>query len=192
MKIFAYCAYSFKESTAKASGVEPATCPPMDSQGFNTLWLAGKDLIYFDFHGEPGGDIWYEQYRRQGDLLPTRTVALTAIQLSEAALTDSVVFVLSCHLADKGSPMLEALLDAGAAYVIGGDGKNWASTGPTLFGAAQLGYLFRIALTLGLDPLPALDHAKRALENWVSLNREPTEKQLMAAADTLEFKAYTV
>ena len=115
MDVFAYCAWSMRESVRQAAGVAPMTCPPVSALEFEPGWLRGHDFVYFKLHGLRGQPFWY------GDEYQT---AVTASQLRSADLAGAVVFVANCHL--EGSAMLAALLEAGAKAVIGGPGANYA------------------------------------------------------------------
>lgn len=181
MNIFAYCAASFKKSTRRAAGVEPLTCPPASAEVFEPSWLEERDLLYFDLHGQPGKPTWY------GD---EGIVALRAAQITLCSLDGAIVFATNCYLADEESPMMDALLEAGARYVIGGQGPNWAGE-RSLYGAALLGWRFRQLLERGIDPLRAMALAKK----WIGLGmiahrllgratRVQTDK------DTLAFRIY--
>jgi len=173
MKVFAYCSQSAAESTRKAAGVEPVTCPPTKAGDFDLAQLEGQDFIYFDLHGAPGGDTW------RGD---KRTIALREAQIRSANLKGAVVFATNCHLGDANSPMLTALLDAGATYVVAGDGLNWAGAA-TVMGAARLGQLFRIALAF-MDARRALTAAKMGVQRlWLRGQRGIVQ-------DTLGFKLF--
>lgn len=175
MRVHAYCCKSFENITRKAAGVQPLTCPPATIYNLDVAHLAACDLLYIDLHGRPGETFWL------GD---NRTLALTTEQVRQMDLRNTIVFALSCYLADQESPTLDALLDAGARYVIGGDGQNWA--GPrTLWGASLLGLWFRRLLGWGVPPLRALAWAKRR----VRLSAVKRSKRL-ASKDTLEFRAY--
>jgi hypothetical protein len=181
MRTFAYCCASFADATRRAAGVAPATCPPVSAATFNPAWLNGDgkrayQLIYFDLHGEHGSLEWY------GDVGMS---ALTVEHVRAANLGGAVVFALNCFLADQDSPMMDALLAAGARYVIGGEGKNWAGK-LSLFGASLLGRWFRLMLRVGYEPLDALRMAKQRVQ--LSLLGQPD--RVAAAKDTLEFKAY--
>ena len=176
MRIFAYCCASFEDVTRRAAGVQPLTCPPVTASSLGPSDLGGYDLLYFDLHGHPLQPFW------QGD---GRTVALTAQQVREADLNGTVVFILSCYLADQESPMLDALLDAGARYVVGGDGENWEGPG-SLFGAGLLGLWFRRLLAWRVPPLRALALAKKRVE-WGMTGKA---SKRLAAKDTLQFRAY--
>ena len=181
MRVFAYCCASFAEATRKAAGVEPVLCPPASTQTFDPGWLEGYDLLYFDLHGQPDARHW------QGD---DAVLALAASQIRQADLGGAVVFALNCYLADEGSPMMDALLDAGARYVIGGDGKNWAGQ-RDVYGAGLLGYLFRQLLARGVSPLKALALAKGGIRIKMKVDRIAKKTgKVKAARDTLAFKVY--
>jgi len=188
MHVFAYCGLSFAKATEKVAGLVPLTSPPLTTYKFDPRWLEGHDLLIFDLHGLPELDYWFEEVHEP---YPTRINALTADQIREADLGGAVVFALNCYLGNQDSPMLDALLDSGASYVIGGDGLNWSGTSVKLLGAGQLAYYFRKLLEDGVDPVAALVKAKTKLERWLIidqlLNRE---QRVMAAKDTLEFKAF--
>lgn len=182
IQVFAYCAETFVDSVRKAAGVEPVTCPPWDAETFDARRLEGKDLLYFDFHGLPGAAYWFEEIERGSMGMAERVKALTPAQIESADLSGAIVFALSCYLGDDDSPMLDALLSAGASYVIGGEGKNWAAT-KRVTGANRLGFYFRKSLERGGSPLEALTRAKRLLRITISPARETVR-------DTLAFRAY--
>jgi hypothetical protein len=186
VNVWAYCCQEFKKSTRRAAGVEPLTCPPVCASDFEPRWLAGGDdgpwdLIYLDLHGQPGDTAWY------GD---QHIVALTEKQVRSVDLGGAVVFAVNCYLADDESPMMDALLDAGARYVIGGAGLNYGGTA-SMIGASKLGQRFRQFFVLLGDPLKALSLAKRAvgIQGRLSsaIGRAGIED---AATDTLEFRAF--
>lgn len=196
MRVLAYCGASFEEATRRAAGVKPLTCPPLTAARFDPRQLNGYDFLYFDLHGDPGGEEWYEIKESDGPLAlltPERVPALTAAQIRQARLDGAVVFATCCYLADEDSPMLDALLEAGAAYVIGGDGKNWAAA-KRPSGASYLGEQFRHWLERGYDPLKALTYAKRLLrlKKGVSglLGNLASTGAVDSTADTLAFRAY--
>lgn len=182
IRVFAYCAETFIDSVRKAAGVEPVTCPPWDAATFDIAQLEGHDLLYFDFHGLPGAAYFFEEIERGSMGMAERVKALTAAQIESADLSGAVVFALSCYLGDENSPMLDALLSAGASYVVGGEGKNWAAT-KRITGANRLGLYFRKSLERGKSPLEALTRAKRLLSLTISPARETVR-------DTLAFRAY--
>ena len=193
MRVFAYCAESMAESVDKASGVVPLTCPPMKLEYFDARWLAGADgghpydLLYFKLHGLPGKPYWY------GDNWVT---ALSAAQLQGIDLGGAVVFVANCHLVADGdlsqdelssksglaTPMLSALLDAGASAVIGGPGVNYARS-KSVDGADLLGQAFRRGLAMGLSTATAFSLAMFRLR--AKVRKDATIR------DTLEFRIFT-
>lgn len=191
MNVWAYCCASFKESSRKAVGATSLLSPPISTVDFDPTWLEGRDLIYLDLHGEPGAAFWC------GD---GGIVALTAGQVLQANLGGAVVYACNCYLADDGAPMMDALLDAGARYVIGGEGRNWANTKRPA-GAAWLGWRVRQLMQVGVDPLRALAMGKRLLLVHAAARRALTlgrrERKVLGSktprevvADTLAFRAY--
>jgi len=184
--VFAYCCKSFEIATRRAAGVDPFTCPPLFALKFDTSVMAKRDLLYFDLHGRPGEAAWY------GD---DGLCAITDEQLRYAPIAGSVVFATNCHLGDEDSPMLDALLDAGAQYVIGGPGRNYAGQVGVLY-ASLLGQALRIMMAIGFDPLYALKLAKRVvsvtrLQAMLERNGEARREHVAAVVDTIEFRAYT-
>lgn len=172
MKVLAYCAQSFAPAMRKIAGCEPLTCPPLQAADFDPHVLEGHDLILFDLHGEPGDTQWY------GD---AQLPALTTEQIRSVNLSGTIIFGLNCYLADDNSPMLDALLDAGAAYVIAGDGKNYAGR-TTVYGCGELALWFKRYLKSEKVPV-ALWRAKQAAA--VDL-----QGQADLLSDMLGFKAF--
>lgn len=152
----------------------PVTCPPVTAETFDLPLLENCDLIYFDLHGLPGAGFW------QGD---GRIVALNDWQIRQAELAGAVVFATNCHLGDDNSPMLDALLDAGARAVIAGAGRNWAPEKSIAYGAGLLGMWVRRGLEMRMAPEQALALAKTRVRLSGLLNQQATE-------DTLKFKVY--
>jgi hypothetical protein len=178
MRVFAYCAQMFAVATWKAAGVRPITCPPLSADSFfDVARLDGYDLLYFDLHGEPGAAEWI------GD---GGIVALTAAQVQRADLSAAVVFATNCYLGDDDSPMLDALLAAGARCVVAGAGPNLAGA-RTVYGAHLLGEAFRRLLSRGASPGWALGAAKLAVRVNAALGSAEHKR---AAADTLGFRAF--
>jgi hypothetical protein len=135
---------------------------------FDISKLQGHDFLYFKLHGWPDQPYWY------GD---NWTTALKAEQLTAAELGGATVFVANCYLPE--SPMLPALLSAGARAVVGGAGLNYAAVF-SLVGADLLGYHFRQALKLGLAVTAAFRVAK-----WLMRKRTG-----QAAEDARAFKLW--
>jgi hypothetical protein len=176
MRVVAYCAASFRESVTRAAGVDPLLSPPWVASALDVARLAGADLLYFKLHGLPGQPFWY------GDGLVT---ALSAELVGGLDLSGSVVFVANCHLWQQredgiqSSPMLDALLSAGARAVVGGPGENYAKS-REVHGADLLGLHFRQAIQLHLRP----EFAFRVARAVVGLSKF----QDLATADTLAFR----
>lgn len=173
MNVLAYCAESYREATRRAAGVEPLTCPPLDSRTFDPFWLEGQDLLWFDLHGLPFDRAWYGDDHQR---------ALLAHDVHGLRLRGAVVFAASCHVS-PGSPMLEAFLDAGATMV-GGPGRNYGGR-ETVLGAGLLGMWLRrgLAAGLGVDRALALAKARVKVAAVVGGNR-------MAARDALGFRMW--
>jgi hypothetical protein len=173
MRVFAYCCAEFAGVTRRAAGVSPFLSPPVTANSFGPAILNGFDFYYFDLHGDLGGDFWYTV------VAGTRVPSLTADQVRGANMQGAIVFAAGCYLGDENSPMLDALLAAGARYVIGGAGRNYGPQAGWLYGAPLLGLWVRRLVGLGIDPLWALRMAKRAVAT-----------KRVAAADTLAFRAF--
>ena len=186
MRVFAYCAQPYAEPTRRAAGVNPMTCPPVSADTFIPEWLNGHDFLYFDLHGLPNAGYWYDE--QPGPVgMAERTVALWDWQIKAADLSGAVVFAANCYLTD--GPMLPALFGAGAAYVVGGAGKNYSGKS-RVAGASQLGELFRHALEAGLPPEKAFSKAKKlfrvkSIRDMFLGQIKPAERQ-----DTLEFQIF--
>lgn len=187
MRTFAYCCQSFEKTTRRAAGVKPLTCPPVDAGEFDPQRLEGPepgtpwDLIYLDLHGQSGDTAWYGD-----DWLP----ALTEEQVRSVDLGGAVVFAINCYLADDDSPMMDALLDAGAQYVIGGPGLNYGGVS-SMIGASMMGSLFRRFYGLYKDPLKALGLAKVAIRAHGAMSNALGSPRIEEAdEDTLEFRAF--
>jgi len=172
VNVVAYCARSWRAATRKAAGVLPLTCPPTNADTLPRWWLNGHDLIWIDLHGAPDGQAWY------GD---DHVVALRAEQLAQAELGGAVVFATTCYLADAQSPMLDALLTAGARYVIAGEGPNYGGA-DRLLGTGLLGLWLRGYLALGLAAPKALALAKQTIRVFAPNSA--------ALRDTLAFRIY--
>jgi hypothetical protein len=179
MKTLAICCKSFYHSVKRAAGVVPLTAPPITLSTFppgllegpNPSGGPGYDLIYFKLHGLTTQPYWY------GDNMAT---ALSASQILQANLKGATVFVANCHL-DSSSPMLNALIAAGAGAVVGGSGANFAGV-TQVYGADMLGLFFRRFLSASLPTRTSLALAKHRLR---------LGRQNRYIRDTLDFKLYT-
>jgi len=134
------------------------------------VWLEGYDLLYFQLHGLPEQPFWY------GDGYET---ALSAETIRRARLKGVVVFAANCFLPE--SPMLDALLGAGATAVIGGGGQNFSRKSALDF-ADLLGLWVRRGLQAGMGAQMALDIAKLR----VRMQRKSAQRE-----DTLEFRLWS-
>lgn len=191
MRVLALGAAEFSGALREAAGNIIAGIvlfPPISSGSFNPAWLFSMmntgpyDLILIDLHGTPGAFEWRDNSGR---------VAITSQQIRQSKLGGAVIFCLSCYLGDDNSPMLDALLDAGASYVIGGKGKNWSGA-TQVFGAALLAKLFRQSMERGLPPLISLSVAKSLLRIHAAAQRLiGNQDWLKADLDALDFRAYT-
>jgi len=169
--------------------VTPVTSPPLTSTTFDATRLEGHDLLYIDLHGWPGAPVWLGQSALD-TIVERRNVALTVEQIGNISLLGTVVFAATCYLADDESPMLDALLDAGARYVIGGEGINWNGMHNPI-GAGLLGQWLRGGMQLGIEPLRALALAKQRVSlSLVQYRLRGMNAQVTAARDALAFRAY--
>ena len=190
MRVFAYCCESFAAATERAAGVRPVLSPPMAAEFMPPRALEGYDLLYFDLHGAPGEAFW----RGDGGIVALRAEQIPRLATlarndggEESARNDGtrqgpVVFAASCYLGDDDSPMLDAFLQAGAWYVIGGTGENWGPRGGRLYGAPLLGLWLRRWMEVGFETLLALALAKQTVR--------VVSRGGMAVEDTLGFRAY--
>ena len=131
------------------AGVDPITSPPLSLANFDPLVMTGAGLVFFKMHGLEGQPFWY------GDNAIT---ACSAEQLAHAPIGGALVFAANCWGGDK-SPMVQALLSAGAECVITGTGLNMAGIKQAA-GADNLGRWWRWALRLGRDAFAAFQLAK--------------------------------
>jgi hypothetical protein len=151
MKTFALCSPEQQDVVRRAAGVEPHLSPPVSLDLVTPSLFGGYDLLYFKLIGVQGEPYWWNEdgYR-----------VVSADVLSEADLSGAVVFSAACYLPE--TPMLDALLDAGADYVIGGAGLNyyWPKE---ISGVDLLGLMVRWLLEHGTPPKWALMIAKGRL-----------------------------
>jgi len=151
MKTLAWCGLGWERAVRKAAGIQPITTPPLTTTTFTSNLLSGYDFIYIKLHGLANQSYWY------GSNWET---AVSAKQLQQCNLSGTIIFVSNCYL--PNSPMLNALLQAGAQAVIGGEGLNYAGINQ-LSGADKLGYYFRRLLILKRPPNETLTIAKKLL-----------------------------
>ena len=138
--------------------------------------LQGRDLLYFDLHGDPGKSWWYGLINR--GMVSERIAALHADQVSGLDLWGTVVFAATCHAGDPGNPMAQAFMDAGA-IVIAGEGKNYGPPGGRLYGAPLLGLWLRRGLELGWSVAAALRLAKTMVRMAGKMAKDTVGFQLL-------------
>lgn len=172
MRVVAYCLAEFADITAQAVGVQPLTAPPLTADTFAPRLLGAAQFVYFDMHGTPGAHYWHNEHGEP---------VLYAQTLRDADLRGAVAFTTACHAGNVSSPMLDALLAAGCAYVIAGAGENYTTA--RLSGAANLARFFLKATQRGAAPPKALATAKR----FYKLSAKEPEQ---VKADTLQFRIY--
>lgn len=146
---FAFCAETFRQSAAVVAGIEPVTSPPIVLGTFDPHALEGRRLLVFKLHGAPGASFWY------GD---GGQVACSAEQIRSVRLDGALVFAANCW-GGAGSPMVQALMIAGAACVVTGEGINYAGI-DRVDGADVIGIVWRALLELGTPAGFALTLAK--------------------------------
>ena len=133
------------------AGVAPLTSPPIFLESFDPKALDGAELVFFKLHGLEGQPYWY------GDGGAT---ACSADQLALARLAGALVFAANCW-GGHDSPMVQALMSAGAACVVTGEGLNYAGI-TRLDGADTIGYVWRRLIQRGYPAGNALFLAKLA------------------------------
>ena len=175
MRVIALACPELEASARKAAGVPPSL-PPFPGV------LPACDFLYIDMHGLPDNDSFSCGF----------LAALPAHQVRLWDLHGTVVFTVSCHLAEKDNPLLGALLSAGARCVIAGDGLNYEGRGKRLYGAGLLGLHVRRAIARGATCRAALAYAKRRVKRSMLIDRLlGRKKQVLAARDALEFKVFS-
>jgi hypothetical protein len=169
VKIVSYCAKTFAPSARLVTGTEPLTCPPLSATHFDPHALEA-DFLFIKLHGLKEQPFWY------GDDWIT---ALRADQIIQADLSHSVVFVCNCFLPE--SPMLDALTQAGARWIIGGHGPNYARP-DELSGPDLLALTMRRLLAWHIPPDAAFILARKKLRI--------RKVQDLATRDALQFEVF--
>lgn len=189
MKVFAFCAASFRDSVRRAAGVEPLLSPPVDVRLFDGLEILWYDFYYFKLHGLVGQAYWY------GDGMIT---AVSADQIRALDLSGAVVFAANCYLyefdpAGRGvqpwGPMFQALCETGARAVVGGGGKNFGAL-HRVTGADYLGMAFRQALKVGLSPARAFAVARARVGLRLAVRVGLSAEERAAIKDALGFRIF--
>ncbi len=194
MRVLAYCAAQFQESTRRAAGVKPLTCPPFSGVDLAMLLLDSNrpvDLLYLAVHGKPGS--WMLYGDEEQPALSISSVKMLKVA-KQPPLSHVVVFASTCYFPQ--TPFLRAFL-AGGAVVIAGDGQNF--TPPhELAGASLLGLWVRRGLEWGLSPEWALQLAKvrvrsHLVQQWAisRIQASPAvQSQIAGDEDALQFQVY--
>lgn len=181
MKVIAYTARRYEVATKRALGREAVviTCPPLNDKHFNeglgNYDLFGNyDVAVFNLHGFPHLPVWLGD----GGL-----IAFKGSTLSSQRRFAKGVFAINCNLGDTNHPMLECLWNAGAEWVVAGDGLNYGGTRVPV-GADVLLRWFRRSLE-GRTPEQALARAKK-FARWLA--PQFTSDQRLALRDALNFE----
>lgn len=179
MRILAYTAARYANVTREAIGgqVTMLTCPPLTDSQIKPDRFLGWNLIVFNLHGEPDTPAWWGDHY---------TPALTANTIKKMNLYGAGIFALNCYLGDEGHPMRDALYHAGAAWLVAGDGKNWAGR-DDLQGADRLLRWFVRFWQNGMTPEKSLEWAKRIMFLTPQVFSGKTRKAL---EDAEEFKLW--
>ncbi len=131
------------------AGIEPQTSPPIFMPGFDPHAMDSHALLFFKLHGLAGQPYWY------GDGGAT---ACSAAQIRQARLDGALVFAANCW-GGAQSPMVQALLAAGAACVVTGEGVNYAGV-RRIDGADVIGWVWRQLIERGFSAGGALEFGK--------------------------------
>ncbi|KKM85569.1 hypothetical protein LCGC14_1287760 [marine sediment metagenome] len=183
MNVIAYTAKRYERATRRVVGRRAVviTCPPYDDgyfvEGKIQYGLFGNyDLAVFNLHGFPNLPVWL------GD---DQLIAMKGSTLSSQRHFAKGVFAINCNLGDIGHPMLQCLWDAGAEWVVAGDGLNYGGTMWPV-GTDILLRWFRRSLE-GKTPEQALVRAKK-IARWVA--PQFTADQRLALRDALKFEVH--
>jgi len=170
-----YClaAQSLARSAAAMSGVDtPHTSPPLTLETFDPKALTSHAFVYFKLHGLAGQPFWY------GD---GGITAVSAEQLAACDLRGAHVFAACCFTLD--SPMIEALRQTGAAWIVAGAGFNYAGV-DVLAGIDVIGQQWQRLIAGGTEPGKAFRMAQVA-----ALLRRPTLVQDIYSFKVMQGKA---
>jgi hypothetical protein len=169
MRTFALCSPEQRDVVRRAAGVEPHLSPPVSLDLVTPSLFEGYDFLYIKLIGVQGQPYWWNEdgYR-----------VVSADVLKETDLSGATVYAAACYLPQ--TPMLDALLEAGAEYVIGGAGLNYYWPG-RLSGVDLLGLYVRWMVERGINPQTALAFGKARL--WLKRPDKVTR-------DTKRFRAW--
>ena len=178
MNILAYTALTLRPATEQAlrGAGEMITCPPFVENTLPFLTFMHRDLIVLNLHGLPDHPVWYGDGLRR---------AMTADGLRGFQLDSAGVFAYNCFLGDAKHPMMSALFDAGASWVVAGAGKNWGGE-TDVQGADVLLRWFLRSFRQQRNPDSALEYAKIA----TALTPRWSRQARLALADAREFKLF--
>lgn len=129
------------------------------------------ELLFVFLHPGADGRSWVDE-RHQ--------VVYTAEQIAELPLQGTVVFLGTCYGLEN-TAILDALFQAGAAWVVAGPGDNYGGADGVLAGTDVLATAFRLALQAGATVPAAFETARQAAQ-VAALRNDP------GAADALGFK----
>ncbi len=181
MNIIAYTAKRYEKATRRVVGRKAVviTCPPKTDDNFvegkiNYDLFGNYSLVVFNLHGYPNIPVWL------GD---DALIAMKGSTLSSQPRFAKGVFAINCNLGDVDHPMLQALWDAGAEWVVAGDGLNYGGTNIPA-GADVVLRWFRRSLE-GRTPEDALVRAKK-IARWLA--PQFTSDQRLALRDALKFE----
>lgn len=174
LSISALCGADWSQAMQEATGIHPATSPPLTGQTddlFKFLSKASKsDVFAVNLHGYYGQCNLYGQ--KDGQPGP---MALTPRDVIMHDWSNVVVFMEVCYSASAASGnriLVNAFLDSGALAVIGSKTEAYGRIKPTLpipgsDGEADRLLQFFIHWTKrGSKPGKALQKAKRSLKVW--------------------------
>lgn len=152
MRTLALCSAEYEKWVRRAAGVMPLLSPPVSLDNLRPEILKGYDLLYVKLFGWPDVSYWYNA---EGETV------ISARLIEQADLSGTAVFVANCYLPE--SPMLKALLSAGARAVIGGAGYNYFRKS-RLEGVDLLGLYVRVLMQYGAEARLALSFARARLQ----------------------------
>lgn len=125
LNVFTYTARAWRWSVFLATGRWPLTSPALGPDTFPTEKLTGHDVLYFKLHGLPKEPRWYGLEYANGKAIWQDAINVENI-IFAPDLDGAIVFAQSCYA--QQSPMVQALINAGASAVVGTSVKLKAGT----------------------------------------------------------------
>lgn len=126
-----YCAYDWRISTWRVTGVKPVTCPPVDYKSINLGELFDAWIVYIRMHGQDGANALFGD-----DGKGNYPMALISSQIND--LDGQIIYLEGCNADD----MANAFLQAGASAVVGDKdssyGRRWRIGPSSLIGMRWL------------------------------------------------------